>query len=557
MDLKIKTYGILRYVEDKDQFLIEEAQPHVCIKLKSLFQKIAKYAYCPFKFENNDENCVDLLWFCERYPLKMDALTSKKLNDGKKYYNRKINDTEAIMLPDYKPQPIFLKNGFEARGYQLKANEIYMKVNRLLLGDDTGLGKTLTSILSLFVPNTLPCAVVVQTHMVSQWRFEAIERFTSLKVHEIKSTSVYDLPNADVYIFKYTQLAGWSDIFATKFFKSAIFDECQEFRRSESAKYGGGLSLSRNVLYAIGLSATPIYNYGDEIFNVLDLISEGCLGQKVDFLREWAIAMGNGKYKILDPTSLGTYLRDNFLMLRRTRKDVGRELPPINKIVHTVDYDHGEVKKIDDLARDLAMKVLNGSFIESGKASLELDAMLRRTTGVAKARPVAAYVRILLENGEKVVLSGWHRDVYNIWQEELAEFEPLMYTGTENAKQKEISKQKFIHGENLLLIISNRSGAGLDGLQFVCNTVVIGELDWSPKVLEQLISRVDRGDDFEKQTTAIFLVSDSGCDPAMIDVLALKNSQSTAIIDPSLPVVETHTDDSRIKHLAKKYLKIE
>ncbi len=70
--------------------------------------------------------------------------------------------------------------------------------------------------------------------------------------------------------------------------------------------------------------------------------------------------------------------------------------------------------------------------------------MMRQATGIAKAPYVAEFVRMLVESGESVMLYGWHRDVYNIWLERLAEFNPVMYTGTEGPAAKERSKQAFL-----------------------------------------------------------------------------------------------------------------
>ena len=44
---------------------------------------------------------------------------------------------------------------------------------------------------------------------------------------------------------------------------------------------------------------------------------------------------------------------------------------------------------------------------------------------------------------------------------ELAEFRPVLYTGTESAKQKSDAKRAFIVGETDLFMMSLRSGAGL------------------------------------------------------------------------------------------------
>ena len=241
-------------------------------------------------------------------------------------------------------------------------------------------------------------------------------------------------------------------------------------------------------------------------------------------------------------------------MLRRTRTDVGRELPQINKIIHTVDYDHAAVEKANDIAKTLAIKATTGTFMEKGQASRELDAFARHQTGVAKASYVAEFVKILLENDEPVLLAGYHHDVYDEWKEQLAEYKPAFFTGNETASQKEKSKQAFMSGDTNLLIMSIVSGAGIDGLQQRCKTVVIGELDYSGNRMQQLIDRVNR-DGQTEQVTVFFLVCDDGSDPVMMNIVGLKNSQSHGIIDPTLDVLETYSDESRAKMLAEYYLK--
>lgn len=544
--------GTIKYDSSKKQWIIEAAQPHICIRLKQIFPKIPSHGIPPFEFANTPENCRELEWFMHRYPLVISKPDMKRMLTGKKEYISHLSDTEAILLPNYIPRDVILNPGYAARNYQLKAKDLILKVKRLLLGDDTGLGKTLSAIITMLEPNTLPATVTVQTHLPKQWKDE-IEKYTNLKVHLIKGTRPYDLPEADVYIFKYSCLSGWVDVFTQRIFKTSIFDECQELRRRESAKYRGAKVLSDHVDHCVGLSATPVYNYGDEIFNILDLIKSGCLGDRDDFLREWASYIGKDRWMINDPNALGTYLRQEHLMLRRTRKEVNRELPPVNTIIHTVDYDHNEADKAEEFARMLAIKVTTASFVERGSAARELDAFVRHTTGVAKAHSVAAYVRILLENNEPVLLAGWHRKVYEIWLEELAEFNPVMYTGSESPAQKEKSKQAFISGETNLMIISDRSGVGLDGLQKRCSLVVIGELDWSPQVHHQLISRIDR-DGQEQQVTAIYLVTDYGSDPVITELLGLKASQSHGILNPLESPTQKHTDESRIKKLAESFL---
>src|SRR3546814_19925154 len=110
---------------------------------------------------------------------------------------------------------------------------------------------------------------------------------------------------------------------------------------------------------------------------------------------------------------------------------------------------------------------------------------MRQITGVAKARPVAAYVDMLLREHERVLLTGWHRDVYDIWLSKLWKYNPVLYTGTECKFAKDRNQQRFCTGDSRVMIISNRSGKGLDGLQGYCTEIVKGELDYSPQRSEE------------------------------------------------------------------------
>jgi SNF2 family DNA or RNA helicase len=553
--MAVRNLGRISLDQKLCEWIIDRLEPHACIKLKSIFPKISKGQSVPFTFSYIPENCHDLKWFMERYPLEISRKDWAKMCQGSNEYKNTIDQVERIVLPNYNPKDVRLKEGKKARPYQLVGTEVHQRVKRLLNSDDLGLGKTLTSILSFFNPKALPGLVVVQTHLAEQWKTDGIEQYTDLKAYIIKGTKPYDLPKADVYIIRYSCIAGWVDLLSTGFFKYVIFDEVQELRHNETKKYNAALCVSSAAQFCQGLSASPIYNYGDEIFNIMEVIKPGSMGQREEFLREWCVPIGNGKYKVQETVALGSYLRESFLMIKRSRKDVGMQLPEINKIVHTVGFDSDEVKRSEDIAKQLAIKVVRGtSFMERGEAAREFDIYMRQQTGIAKAREVASYVSILLESGEPVVLAGWHREVYRIWMETLRPYNPVLYTGSESPKQKREAYEAFTTGQTNLFIISLRSGAGLDGLQKRCKYVVIGELDYSPKVHDQLIGRVDRPGQ-ENQVTVVYLKTDWGSDPPIISLLGLKASQSHGIIDLGTELEEQHTDVMRVKYMAQEYLK--
>ena len=106
------------------------------------------------------------------------------------------------------------------------------------------------------------------------------------------------------------------------------------------------------------MSASPIYNYGGEIFNVFDALRPGCLGDWNEFAAEHCTNYDRSRASLKDPDGFGSYLRSNFLMLRRTRKDVGRELGPCQRITIPVDADPSKIDEIRGRAGELARIIL-------------------------------------------------------------------------------------------------------------------------------------------------------------------------------------------------------
>ncbi len=551
-----RTYGRLRY--EMGEWILEEIEPHVSIRLKKIFPKIPMYAVPPYHFKSTPENDMELDWFIQRYALEITQKDLKLLSKGAKRFGTNQKELESILLPEFMPKTvgsIFPYENKQPRHYQWQMAEIVTKKGVSLCGDVMGLGKTITGIatISLNVQHGVS-AVVVPTHLVKQWK-ERIEEFTNLEVHVIKKGTPYNLPKADVYIFRYGILSGWTNIFTQGFFHLAIFDEVQELRRGlQSNKGMASKVLCQYTKVKLGMSGTPVYNYGGEIWQIYNILEENIIGSEDEFTREWCSSLGEGKSKVNNPEALGRYLREQHLLIRRTKKDVGIEIGKVTRIVETVNYDEARVRSFEEIAKQLAITASTGNFVQRGQASRELDMLARQTTGIAKAKSVAEMTRMLLESGESVLLSGWHREVYNIWLRELSDFNPLMYTGSETSSQKDKAKNAFLNGDSKLLIISNRSGAGLDGLQYKCSTLVIGELDWSPKVHEQLEQRIDR-DGQEDSIMVLYPVSDGGSDPVIMDVCGLKNSQADGIMDLYNNDVSYGSDEARVKRLVEHYLK--
>ena len=552
----LRTYGTLSW---RDGQWTLAGEPHLLLFAKRLFPRMKEARAAEVQIQETDEVSRNLEWLMDRYPLKIAPAFRRRLLRGARRHEDTILLLEKMLGDKYKAREF--KMALPPRDYQKVAVEILFKKKSLLLTDELGLGKTVTALAALSRKQALPAAVVTLTALPTQWADEVARFIPDFHCHVVRKGTPYKLPRKngrgpDVIILNYHKLFKWADVLA-KHVRTVVFDECQELRRAESRKYEAAKRLAEECTYKLGMSGTPIYNWGGEMWNVLNVIQPDALGSRHEFLREWCTG-NDDKASLTDPKAFGTYLRENFIMLRRTRTDVGRELPPLSKIIQNVEADNAALDDIEGSAAELARIILSKENLEGWdrlRAHEQFNALLRQATGVAKAPYVADFVRLLVEADEEpVVLFGWHRAVYDLWLTKLKDLNPLMFTGSETAAQKMESRSKFLEGESKLLIMSLRAGAGLDGLQKVCRTTVIGELDWSPGVHEQNVGRIFR-DGQKDPVTAYFMVTDSGSDPMVAETLGLKREQVEGIRDPHHEMLEElESDQDRVKKMAARYL---
>jgi SNF2 family DNA or RNA helicase len=557
------------------------APPHVSIRLRRLFGGVQRYKAGVFKLSATPAQAYDLDWFRERHPLDIDPASEARFRELIATHERKLAAIEAIEAEGYVPREFEL--ALPPRAYQRLAADLAIKTGGLLIADQMGVGKTVTAICALTAPGALPAVVITMTHLTRQWERELTRFAPALRVHRIRKGQPYDFREhrveidpvtrrrkvvkqtgvPDVLLINYHKVKGWVEKLAG-LCRTVVADECQELRHSGTGKYDAVFALMQAADLRIGLSGTPIYNYGVEIFNVVSSIAPGQLGTRKEFLDEWCgeFRGDENKARVSDPAALGTYLREAGLMIRRTRLDVGREIPALTIVRHVVECDESRLNEATADVAELARRVLEriGTNLERMQAAGELDFRLRQATGIAKAAAVADFVRLLVEAGERVVLYGWHHEVYAIWRSAFersgAEVPYAMYTGEESEVQKDRAREAFMKGLARVLIISLRAGAGLDGLQQVSRTVVYGELDWSPAVHHQCDARVHR-DGQTDPVMAYYLVAEEGSDPVIADVLGIKEAQAQGIVDPDKAGTPelTGASDDHIRKLAEDVLR--
>lgn len=564
----LSTYGSVR-LSPLARLWIIECEPHVRARLKRVFARAPQAAGEALRISNTPENCRDLEWFLLRYPMDVSQTDQAALREASERHvdtERRVAELLACRLP-----PLDLQMAEPARDYQATAVQMLDIVRGLLLGDDVGLGKTVTAIAGMTSVERLPAVVVCPVQIERQWEHMVRRFLPALAVHRLRGGKPYPLVLGsrqrradlrrdrlpDVVICSYHKLRGWADLLA-ELTRYVVFDECQQLRSPETLIADACKAVARRASYVLGLSATPIYNYGEEWFHVIDVLRPAALGTREEFVREWCTIGGGRHARITDGEQFGAYLRREGILIRRTRKEVGRELPELQKVVHSIDCDRAVINQMAGDAAALARLILTQQETYRGQmrqAAGEFDQMMRQATGIAKAPYVAEFVKLLLESVDKVVLFGWHREVYSIWLERLKQCGPVMYTGTESPVQKAEAIRRFCQdAETKVLIMSLRSGAGVDGLQGHVRTVVFGELDWSPGVHEQCVGRVHR-DGQDDPVIAYFMASDEGADPSMVEVLGVKKEQIEPVRNPGAQLIERiETGEDHIKKMARDLL---
>lgn len=555
---EVKTYGSVERYGDNWHI---RTDPHLMIKLKRWFPRVNMKRSGSLIVRATDEVSRDLEWFMTRYPMEMKkkdrGLLAQESNQDRSLEQDAFDILEGRGLKRELKWVVP-----EARDYQLVGSDLALRTGKLLIADDVGLGKTLTGMLALRDAGLLPMLIVCQTHLPQQFMDEINKFMPWLTVHIARKASPYKLSDfhdgkaPDVLIMGYSKLSGWAPALRGKV-KSVLFDEGQELRRSGTQKYeaaGMVADLADNVQMT---TATPVYNYGEEIFNIVEIYAPGSLGTKEEFIREWGKYIGN-HLGVKDPKALAAYLKSQNLMIQRTREEVGRELPETIKVPFSVESDHEVFERMMEGAEDSARLLASreASKEELFQLSGQFEWQMRRATGLAKAPFVGEFVKSLLETGEQVVLFGWHHDVYDTWREQLKAFNPAFYEGKATPSKKLKAKADFLSGESRVFIMSLRSGAGLNGLQEVSKIAVFGELDWSPTMHEQCIGRLRRdGMDESGNVVAYFMVSENGSDPMIADTLNVKRGQSEPFMDPNAKLVEGISHEtSKSQRMAEAFI---
>jgi len=169
------------------------------------------------------------------------------------------------------------------------------------------------------------------------------------------------------------------------------------------------------------------------------------------------------------------------VVLRRRRRDVLRELPP----VQTQD-----VPLVLDPSSAQILSQLDTDTVPEEEQSLS---RLRRVLGEAKTWPAAAWAieRMGLTDG-KLLLFAWHRGVIERLAMLLSEFDPVTVMGDTIPAQRIARVQRFQHVPTCRVFVGQVLAAGTAITLTAAHHVAIVEPSWVPGENDQAIARAHR-----------------------------------------------------------------
>ena len=392
-----------------------------------------------------------------------------------------------------------------------------------------GLGKTIEALAFISKkPEVLPVVVVAPLVTLINWKRE-IEKFLTFSSkrpdlqevivpkgkrvpvvklirHGIKEGVDHRLEPADFYLINYELVDKRHNDLVAVNPKLIIYDEIQCLRNEYTKKYSAckSLGLHSSVLHRIGLSGTPIYNKGIEMFNICEIIKSGLLGDKPEFIRRYCYNWNPNESTDDGKKGLSKLLYRT-IMIRRKKIDVLKDLPEKIRMKQEIPIDtelyESEIEKLFERI-DIAKEQLSGysesdqkeGLFELNKKIREMRIAERQIAGLAKVPHVIQYLNNLLEDydEEKFVVFCHHRNVHKALFYGLLKYNPVQIIGGQTDKQRQEAIDSFQNKkENRVIICGLR--AGNLGISLTSSAYIIfAELDWSPSVHRQAEDRLHR-----------------------------------------------------------------
>jgi SWI/SNF-related matrix-associated actin-dependent regulator of chromatin subfamily A-like protein 1 len=353
------------------------------------------------------------------------------------------------------------------RPYQLVGRDFLASRRHALLADEMRVGKTPQAILAAAKIGANRPLVICPAIAVEHWRREFVKWWPAKQQ-----------PLFSPVIMSYDRAKMEAEVLLANRWPVTIVDECHYAKNPDAQRtkliYGkNGLGWVSDKLWA--LSATPATKHAGELWAMLRAFGV----TKLDYER-FAQYYCDGYYdrgfritgtKVSRIPELRHLLSK--VMLRRTRREVAPEVPPI-------DFQFLEFTR--DPSLDLS--VPDGSPLETWlEQNQDFDREDRIAVASAKAHQLAEEIIFSLENDmlKQTVVFGWHREPLGILAQLLSakSIKVEMLTGATPTAARTMIQDDFRAGK-VQVIVANIAAAGTAIDLSAASHGYFLELDWVP-----------------------------------------------------------------------------
>jgi SNF2 family DNA or RNA helicase len=399
---------------------------------------------------------------------------------------------------------------------------------RAILADEVGLGKTIEAALVLSELRARGLArqalVIAPAGLVGQWQ-EELDRKFALPSAVVTGTSAPAGPgigggatraaDGDEPVWLASLAAARRDplrsVLVARDWDVVVVDEAHRVRNQRSAS--GRLARDLRARHLLLLTATPVENRLEDLFQLVSLVSPGLLGTAAEFRRQYAVK-GSGDAAVPVVRNVKRLQsRTREVMVRHRRSEVALILPQRLAETVKVHLPEAEARLYAEVAERIRVKgrgatpavrmSLRSLARLAGSSPAALAPRLARTgwhdladraEAITRSRKEEVLVERVgrhLERGEKVIVFT----AFVPTLERLAT--ALEATGVEVARYhgglartaKDAAVQRFA-ADVPVLVSTEAAGEGRN-LQF-CHAMVNMDLPWNPMQIEQRIGRLHR-----------------------------------------------------------------
>jgi len=454
--------------------------------------------------------------------------------------------------------------------YQLEGIRFGLQKQRLIIGDEPGLGKTLQSIGIVNAADAYPCLVICPSSLKINWQRE-FEKFTDKKAlvldNGTRTTWPYLLQMRmhHVAIVNYESLRKYFvwDIKAGRngfrlkdvvfcpqiqMFKSVIIDESHRVKDPSAQQTIFTKGIATGKKWIILLSGTPVVNRPEDLVSQLSIMNRlNDFGGRQVFISKYGseVTLPDGTPTCGDLDELSRSLYDSCL-IRREKAKVLTDLPDKTRCDLYVDINNREQYNLAQADLEAYLHEYTEATDPEIRRKMRMEALvkfmtLRSLAAVGKVAQATDFIQSFLASGKQLIVFCSLHDIVDALC--VAFPKAVRVTGRDSAAAKQAAVDSFQSGNSQLIICSIKA-AGVGLTLTASSNVAFVEFPWTYADCCQCEDRAHRIGQ-KDNVACYYLIGRGTIDNALYNIIQNKKSIANQITatDDDIPTYEAYFDE--------------